>query len=174
MSYITISSYKNDPDFDRDAAMTATNAQVTFICWNLYKSSILRPQQAHTMMQADRFISKTTTDPVRSLSSPSSLLNQTKAWTMQKQLQSSPPMSKLVTQHSGSCTTKMGRSPRWEAAVRADIKHLHHLGLLHKHGMSHRQIKNGSSRCASLIVQEILNRERIGAVTTTLCSTRFF
>ena len=125
-------------------------------------------------MQADQLISKTTSDPIKSLSSTSSLLNHTKAWTMQKQLHSSPPTSKLVTQHSGSCTNKMGKSPRWGAAVRADIKHLHHLGLLHKHGMSHRQIKNGSSQCASLIVQEIFNRERIGAVTTTLCSTRFF
>ena len=129
---------------------------------------------AHTMMQADRFISKTTTDPIRSLSSPSSLLNHTKTWTMQKQQHSSPSTSKLVTQHSGSCTNKEGRNPRWGAAVRADIKHLHHLGLLHKHGMSHRRIKNGSSQCASLIVQEILYRERIGAVTTTLCITRFF
>ena len=127
-----------------------------------------------TIMQADQLISKATSEPVRSLFSTSSLLNQAKAWTIQNPRHYSPTTSKLITQHSGSSTNKMGKNPRWGAAVRADIKHLHHLGLLHKHGMSHRQIKNGSSQCASLIVQEILNRERIGAVTTTLCSTRFF
>jgi hypothetical protein len=107
-------------------------------------------------------------------SSTSTLIKQAKACTEDEHRQSSLTTNNLVTLPSGANTQKMGKNPRWGAAVRADIKHLHHLGLLHKHGMSHRQIKNGSSRCASLIVQEILNRERIGAVTTTLCSTRFF
>ena len=81
-------------------------------------------------------------------------------------------MGELVTPQSGSHT--QGREPktRWGAAVRADIKHLHHLGLLHKHGMSHRSIKNGSSQCASLIVQEVLNRERHGTGCSTIYSPR--
>ena len=152
--------------------MTATYAQVTFWYWDLYRTSIIRPLYTQTMIQADQFISKATTDPIKSLSSTSSLLNQAKTWTKQKHRHSSPTTGKLVTQHSGSCTNKKGKDPRWGAAVRADIKHLHHLGLLHKHGMSHRSIKNGSSQCASLIVQEILNREMQGTGCTTIYSPR--
>ena len=105
-------------------------------------------------------------------SSTSTLLNQAKAWTEDEHRQSSLTTNDLVTLPSGANTQNMGTNPRWGAAVRADIKHLHHLGLLHKHGMSHRSIKNGSSQCASLIVQEILHREMHGTGCTTIFSPR--
>ena len=93
------------------------------------------------MMQVEQPLSKPTSGPIRSPSSASNLVNQAKAWTKKKHRKSIPTTKELVTLQSGSYTQKMEKNPRWGAAVRADIKHLHHLGLLHKHGLSHRSIK---------------------------------
>ena len=113
-----------------------------------------------------------TSGPFRSPSTASTLVNQAKTWTKKKLKESNLPTGELVPPHSGFHTQRGGQTTRWGAAVRADIKHLHHLGLLHKHGMSHRSIKNGSSQCASLIVQEILHREVQGNGCTTIFSPR--
>ena len=113
-----------------------------------------------------------TSGPFRSPSTASTLVTQAKAWTKKTHKSSNSTTDELVTPHSVSHTLRRGPKTRWGAAVRADIKHLHHLGLLHKHGLSHRSIKNGSSQCASLIVQEILYRERQGTGCTTIYSPR--
>lgn len=123
-------------------------------------------------MQAELPNSNPTSGHFRSSSTVSTLVTQAKAWTAKRNKSSNSTTDGLVTPQSDSHTLRREPKSRWGAAVRADIKNLHHLGLLHKHGMSHRSIKNGSSQCASLIVQEILHREMHGAGCTNIYSPR--